>query len=111
MTAAEAYFHILTNDIPDAAAGKMFGALCMKTPNGKAAAMFWKDDLVVKLDGDSWNEAMSLDGTKTFEPMDGRPMNGWIQIPYHYKDQWEKFTRVAVESVKKLEKKEPKKKK
>ena len=110
MTKAEAYFNDLTAEIPDVTAGKMFGALCMKTPNGKSAAMFWKDHIVVKLEGDAWNEAMSLDGAQLFEPMEGRPMKEWVQIPFDYKDQWKKFAVLSAESVKLLEKKTPKKK-
>jgi hypothetical protein len=41
MSKAEQFFIELTYEIPDAKPGKMFGALCMKMPNGKAAAMFW----------------------------------------------------------------------
>jgi hypothetical protein len=31
----------------------MFDALCMKMTKGKSAAMFWKDNIVVKLSGDT----------------------------------------------------------
>jgi hypothetical protein len=110
MTKAETFFNDLTKEIPDATPGKMFGALCMKTPNGKSAAMFWQDNLVVKLQGDSLKEAMSLAGTKLFEPMEGRPMKEWVQIPFAYKDEWKKFALMSVESVKLLAKKTAKKK-
>lgn len=102
---AENYFLELSNEIPDLKAGKMFGALCLKTPNGKAAAMFWKDNIVVKLSGDEYNEARSLDGTVLFEPMEGRPMKEWVQIPFHYKDRWKHFARVSADSVRNLPKK------
>jgi hypothetical protein len=111
MTKAEIYFNELTTEIPDVKPGKMFGALCMKTPNGKSAAMFWKDNIVVKLQGDELIEAMSLDGTQLFEPMEGRPMKEWIQIPFSYKAHWKKFALISAESVKKLQKKPPTKKK
>ena len=88
----------------------MFGALCMKTPNGKSAAMFWKDNIVVKLTGDSLNDAMSIDGSQLFEPMEGRPMKEWVQIPFAYKDQWKKFATLSATSVKELEIKAAKKK-
>jgi hypothetical protein len=35
MTAAETYFTELTEQIANAKAGKMFGSLCIKMPNGK----------------------------------------------------------------------------
>jgi len=110
MTKAEEYFNELTAEIPDVQPGKMFGALCMKTPNGKAGAMLWKDFLVVKLDGAPLKEALSLKGTKTFEPMAGRPMNGWIQIPFTHKDKWKSLTLTSVTGVKELKAKEKKKK-
>jgi len=110
MTKAEIYFNELTKEIPDVKPGKMFGALCMKTPNGKSAAMFWKDNIVVKLQGESLKEAMSLDGAKLFEPMEGRPMKEWVQIPFAYKDQWKKFALTSSESVKALKKRAVKKK-
>ena len=66
MTKAEQYFSDLTKEIPEVKSGKMFGALCMKTVNGKSAAMFWKDSIVVKLAGETLNDALSLDGSKHF---------------------------------------------
>jgi len=110
MTEAELYFTELTKEIPNAAAGKMFGALCMKMPNGKSAAMFWKENLVVKLHGDDLNEALSLDGVKLFEPMEGKPMKDWVQIPIDYKDQWKVFAEISARDVETLEKKPSKKK-
>lgn len=109
MTKAEEYFNELTNEIPDVKPGKMFGALCMKTPNGKSAAMFWQDNIVVKLNGQPLIEAMSLDGTQLFEPMAGRPMKEWVQIPFGYKSKWKEFALISTAGVKEIEKK-PKKK-
>jgi hypothetical protein len=111
MTKAEEYFCELTKEIPDVKPGKMFGALCMKTSNGKSAAMFWKDNIVVKLKGESFEEAMSLDGAQLFEPMQGRPMKEWVQIPFAYKDKWKKFAHISAEAVKTLKKKITAKKK
>jgi hypothetical protein len=110
MTKAEALFNQLTEEIPGATPGKMFGALCMKTPNGKSGAMFWHNHLVVKLTGHNLDEALSLDGTKPFEPMEGKIMNGWVQIPFDYHDSWKKFAEISVAGVSLLEAKAPKKK-
>ena len=88
----------------------MFGALCMKTPNGKSAAMFWKDNIVVKLTGKSLDDAMRLNGSKLFEPMEGRPMKEWVQISFDFKDEWKKFTLISAKSVKELKNKTAKKK-
>ena len=110
MTKAEEYFNQLTSEIPNVAPGKMFGALCVKTPNGKSAAMYWQECIVVKLQGDALKQAMSLDGASLFEPMEGRPMKEWVQIPFSYKKEWKRFAEIAAKEVALLEKKEPKKK-
>lgn len=106
---AEVYFTELTKEIPNAIPGKMFGALCMKMPNGKSGAMFWKDNIVVKLHGGALNEALSLDGAQLFEPMEGKPMKDWVQIPFDYKDKWKTFAEISASEVEALEKKPAKK--
>ena len=111
MSKAEILFTELTTEIPGAIPGKMFGALCMKMPNGKSAAMFWKDHIVVKLQGDSLLEALQLSGAKLFEPMEGRPMKEWIQIPYKHKDHWKTFAVISANSVEALKKNPGKRKK
>jgi len=111
MTKAETFFNELTKEIPDVKPGKMFGALCMKTPNGKSAAMFWKDHIVVKLQGDSLKEAMSLEGSKLFEPIEGRPMKEWVQVSFDHKDKWKTFAEKSAHTVATIEKKSPKKRK
>ncbi len=105
MTKPEEFFNSLAEEIPNVKPGKMFGALCLKTSNGKSTAMIWKGDIVVKLSGDSFKEAMSLDGSKLFEPMEGRPMKEWVQIPFHYKNKWKQFVLASADSVKDLKKK------
>lgn len=104
MTKAEEYYHRLVQEIPDGKPSKMFGAQCIKMPNGKAAAMFWKDCLVVKLAGPALEEVKSLDGTSLFDPMDGRPMKEWVQIPFEYKDKWKQYTLQSALYVKDLKK-------
>ena len=110
MTKAEEYFNNLASEIPDVKLGKMFTALCMKLPNGKAGAMLWKENLVVKLKGEDHSNALKLKGAHVFEPMKGRQMKEWVVIPYQEKDQWKKFAVISSESVKNLPKKKPKKK-
>jgi hypothetical protein len=92
MTKGEELFSEIAKAIPGIKEGKMFSALCMKTPNGKSAAMFWKENIVVKLEEDDMIAALALDGSEIFEPMEGRQMTGWIQIPYKYKDEWKKLS-------------------
>jgi len=109
-TEAEIFFNELTKEVPGVIPGKMFGALCMKTQNGKSAAMFWKDNIVVKLQGNEMKEAMRLKDAKLFEPMEGRPMKEWVQIPFAHKGKWRKFALISLESVKALPSKVSKKK-
>jgi hypothetical protein len=102
MTKAEEYFHELTRQIEDVKPGKMFGTMCMKIPNGKSGAMFWKECIVVKLHGELLTEALSLDGAQPFEPMKGRYMKEWVQIPFEYNGLWKKFALSSTESVKNI---------
>lgn len=97
-------FHEIAAELPEVKEGKMFGSLCIKTPNGKSGAMFWKDCIVVKLNGDALAEALALEGVTLFEPMEGRPMKEWVQIPFKHKDKWRNFASVSVEAVSKLKK-------
>jgi hypothetical protein len=105
MTIAEVFFKELTGQIENIKPGKMFGALCMKTANGKSAAMIWKDHLVVKLKGNFLDEALNLKGAKIFEPMESRPMKEWVQIPFVHKERWREFTLLSIKSVKDIPKK------
>jgi hypothetical protein len=91
MTLAEEYFNLLTKEIPGIKTGKMFGALCMKTSNGKSIAIYWEDTVVVKLQGDSRKIALMLNGVKLFEPITGRFMSEWVQIPYLHQDVWKDY--------------------
>ncbi|MGN6532859.1 MAG: hypothetical protein ACTHK0_14050 [Ginsengibacter sp.] len=102
MTKAEEFFILLASEIPNVKEGKMFGSLCMKASNGKSAAMFWKDNIVVKLSKEPFKDALSLEGAKLFEPMDGKPMKEWVQIPFKHKDQWKKFAIISAASVQAL---------
>ncbi|MFM9945080.1 MAG: hypothetical protein ACKVQB_07570 [Bacteroidia bacterium] len=104
MTRAETLFHKIASEIPDTHEGKMFGALCIKAPNGKAGVMYWKDYMVFKLEGDQLKVALSLDGAKIFEPMTGRQMGGWVQLSYDYADKWQAFAEQAMAYVKTIEK-------
>lgn len=104
MTKAEELFHSIAKDLPDAREGKMFGALCIKAPNGKAAAMFWKEYMIFKLENKDEAAAMKLKDAKIFDPMDGRPMKGWVQLSYEHSDKWSGFAKKAMDYVRTLEK-------
>jgi hypothetical protein len=110
MTREEEFYHKVVSEIPGAIPGKMFGAQCIKADNGKAAAMFYNNLIVVKLTGEEEREALSLDGASLFNPMGGTPMGGWVQLPYDYKDKWKEFAQKAFNYVKELKPNEKKKK-
>ncbi|MBM2816517.1 MAG: hypothetical protein HW421_3279 [Ignavibacteria bacterium] len=111
MTEQEQYFIDLLAHIPEAKQSKMFGALCVKMPNGKSPAMIYKDELVVKLSGDAHDKAIKLNGAKLFDPMDGRPMKEWIVIPVAHKSMWLEFILIAAEAAASVVVKAKKKKK
>lgn len=102
MTKAEELFHKIAAELPDAVEGKMFGALCIKAPNGKAGVMFWKEYMIFKLSGDEEKEALALKGAKLFDPMDGRPMNGWVQLSEEHKSKWKKYAIIAMGNAAKI---------
>lgn len=101
MTATE-YFNALIEKNEVVKPGKMFGCLCMKTPNGKAAAMLWHDYLVVKLNGADLEAGLAIKQAQMFEPMKGRTMNGWVQIPYAQKKHWAPYLEKSIKLVKAL---------
>jgi hypothetical protein len=103
MTKAEEIFHQIAAGIPDTNEGKMFGALCIKAANGKAGVMFWKDDMIFKLDGEDQQEALSMKGAKMFDPMGGRPMNGWVHVPNAHSAKWEKLAKISMRNAEKAE--------
>ncbi len=104
MSKAEELYHQIADALPEGKKSKMFGCQCVKAPNGKAAFMYWPkgDAAVFKLTGDAEKDALSLDGVHTFNPMGDRPMNGWIQVPFHYAARWPEWAHSSLEYVKTL---------
>lgn len=104
MTKSEELFNEIAASIPDAVKGKMFGALCIKAPNGKAGVMLYKgEDMIFKMDEAHEQEALALTGAKIFTPMEDRPMNGWVQLSPAHSSKWKKYAAVAMEYVSKIE--------
>ncbi len=106
MTKSEEHFHKIAAAMPDSKVGHMFGALCIKNNHGKSFVMMWKDELVVKLNKTEGDNVLRLKGTKYFEPMEGRPMKEWIQIPAHYSGQWKGLAEKSFKYVATLVEKE-----
>ena len=96
MTKSEELFHKIASELPGATEGKMFGALCIKAPNGKAGVMMKNDNIIIKLSGDDEKEALKLEGAQVFDPMGGRPMNGWIEIPAAHAASWKHFAETGM---------------
>src|SRR5689334_21114872 len=111
MSAQKRFDEICSSLETRAKRSQMFGAPCMKTPNGKAAFCLYKDWLVVKLDKETQNETLSWDGVSVFSPKGDQPMNGWLQVGFEYAKKWPALAKAAVDFVEKLESKPTKPKK
>ena len=106
MTISEKLFHQIVNEVPGAIEGKMFGASCIKSINGKAVAILWKDYMLFKLEKKVQQEALKLDGSSIASHLyaPDKPMKGWVSLPFKHSDKWSSFTKKAMAFVKTLEK-------
>ena len=104
MTKQEELFHSIAAGIPGTKESKMFGALCIKAPNGKAGVMFWKDDMIFKLADTELEKALQLKGAKIFTPMENRPMGGWVQLSFDHAKKWKELAKKSMDYVKQLKK-------
>ena len=106
MNRSEELFYQIIEEIPDAIKGKMFGAACIKSINGKAVAILWKDNMLFKLDEKAQQEALKLNGSSIgshlYDP--DKPMKGWVSLPFKHADQWADYAKKALAFVKTLEK-------
>ena len=59
--------------------GKMFGSEGLRTGT-KFFAIWWHEQLVVKLPPARLTELVDAGAGQPFEPMEGRRMNGWILL-------------------------------
>src|SRR5450759_3137571 len=84
----------LTNEL-DIVGASMFGMPSMKRRGGKAFAGLYGDDMVFKLEGELHATALALAGAHLFEPMAGRPMRAWVQVPPTHETQWPDLARKA----------------
>jgi len=84
----------LTNEL-DVVSASMFGMPSIKRRGGKAFAGLYGDDMVFRLEGAAQEKALALDGAHLFEPMAGRPMKAWVQVPPTHETQWAELARKA----------------
>ena len=59
--------------------GTMFGSRGLRTGT-KFFAIWWHEQLVVKLPADRLQELVAAGEGEPFEPMPGRRMNGWLLL-------------------------------
>jgi hypothetical protein len=59
--------------------GSMFGSKGLRTGT-KFFALWWQERLVVKPSPDRLRELVDAGDAEPFEPIPGRPMNGWVVV-------------------------------
>lgn len=88
-------------ELSDVSIRKMFGHRCLVI-GSKGFAIDFEDELVLKLPQEIREEALELEGAHLFDPMIGKPMREWVQIPADHEDQWVLLSKTAMEYVKDL---------
>lgn len=83
----------------DIVVASMFGMASLKRRDGKAFAGLFGQDMVFKLTGDAHAQALALGGAHLLEPMAGRPMKSWVQVPPTHESQWADLARQAEASL------------
>lgn len=99
MTEEEKLYLSIGQKLKDAEQSQLFGKPCFKI-HGKAFVCFFQNEMVFKLTGDAYKDALSLDGSQLFDPSGKkRPMKEWVQVPADYSDKWKKFAKEALNYV------------
>jgi len=78
--------------------GQMFGMPNVKL-NGKAVFGLFGDAMVFKLPETKVAKALEVPGAALFDPMGGRPMKQWVQIPIAQSDEWFVHAQAAVQGM------------
>ena len=101
MTESEKTFYRIINELPKGIEGKMFGAKSINSANGKTAAFFWKENMTFKLDKETQQEALKLDGSRIASHLYAteKLMNGWVLVPVRHSEKWLRFAKKAVDYV------------
>lgn len=101
MSKTEERFKEIVKEMPDASEGKFFGALSIRTRNGKNIAFLWRDHLTVKLDEESRKLALNLNGSKVgvhiYNPK--KEMKEWVSLSEEHTEKWKEFVSLAVKYV------------
>jgi hypothetical protein len=101
MTESEKLFHQIAKEVPNAREGKAFGVFCIKAPNGKLTALFWKNNLMFKLNKKDEKETLNLKGARpgTHIYVPERPMTGWVKVPLTHSAKWKNLTKKSISYV------------
>jgi hypothetical protein len=83
----------------DVVKASMFGMPGIKRRGGKAFCGLYGDDMIFKLEGEDHARALSLEGAHPFEPMAGRQMKAWVQVPPEHEAQYGELARSAEASL------------
>ena len=80
---------------PEIASKKMFGIPSL-TIAGKPFAGLSGEDMIFKLGSEALARALALPGAKPFDPMGGRPMKAWVQVPPEHSELWPELAEEAL---------------
>ena len=83
----------------DVVKASMFGMPGIKRRGGKAFCGLYGEDMIFKLQGEDHARALKLNGAHPFEPMAGRPMKAWVQVPSEHESQYADLGRAAETSL------------
>jgi hypothetical protein len=82
---------------PEVTSKKMFGLPSLMIA-GKPFAGLNGEDMIFKLGGEALARALALPGAKPFDPMGGRPMKAWVQVPPEHCELWPALAEEALEN-------------
>ncbi len=97
-TGARSHYDAVVEEVTatsPATSSKMFGMPCLKSDSGKAFAGFYQEAMVFKLGGEAHTKALALPGARLFDPMQGRPMKAWVEVPAEHAALWLELARQA----------------
>jgi hypothetical protein len=97
-----ARFAVLLEDLSserDVVKASMFGMPGIKRRGGKAFCGLYGEDMIFKLADEDHERALGLKGAHLFEPMAGRPMKAWVQVPPEHEGQYADLARSAEASL------------
>jgi hypothetical protein len=77
-----------------AISGRMFGMPVLKA-GGKAFAGYVEGSMTFKLAEPRRSEALAIAGATLFDPMGGRPMREWVQVPAAAASLWGELAEAA----------------